>query len=186
MALVEQKKSGPHTEKERRLRRERVAEYYFERGFSAITISRMLNVNRNTITSDLKHCYSQLRNENDNFDPEIICMTQFHRMQIQRGRYVDLLQKDLEFKDRLTLEKMLSDIENRIMQSALKIKTSTESVQEYAIGVFNYWAKQQNPTFRGYVRNAWTRVSVGAQEKIDKIIEDDRKNTRGFTHLKSL
>lgn len=178
MALVEQKKGGPQTEKERRLRREHVAEYYFERGFSAVTISRMLNVNRNTVTSDLKYCYSQLKEENDNFDPTTICMTQFHRMQMQRARYVDLLHKELEFKDRLTLEKMLSDIENRIMQAALKIKASSENIEKMAVDIFNYWAKQQDSTYRGVPRSILKKVSVEAQEKIDKIIEEDKKKTR--------
>lgn len=184
MALVEQKKGGPYSEKERRIRRERVADLYFDRGFPAITISRMLNVNRNTVNSDLNYCYTQLKKENDDFDSTTICMTQFHRMQIQRTRFVDLLHKELEFKDRLTLEKMLSDIEYRIMQTALKIEASAENIEKYGIDLFNYWAKKQNPTFGGISHSLLRRVSLEAREKIEKIIEEDHKKTHGFTLLK--
>jgi len=185
MALVEQKKGGPYSAKQRRLRREEVAELYFERGFSAVNISRILNVNRNTVTNDLNECYAQLKKENDDFNPTTICMTQFHRMQIQRTRFVDLLHKELEFRDRLTLEKMLSDIENRLLQAALKIEASSENIQGYAIQIFNMWAKKQNPTFRGISRYHMSRLSLEAQEKIDKIMEEDRKKTHGFTFLKT-
>lgn len=50
MALVEQKRGGPHSEKERRLRHEQVAELYFERGFPAITIPKCDSIYKNLNT----------------------------------------------------------------------------------------------------------------------------------------
>ena len=184
MALVEQKKSGPHSEKERRLRREQVADLSIYRGLSVIEISRRLNVNRNTNTSDLKYCYSKLKEENDDFDTTTICMIQFHRMQIQRARFVDLLYKELELKDRFTLEKMLLDIDNRIMQAALKIETSEENLEKYGTKIFNEWAKGEKPTFRGIPYSFFWRVSVEAYEKILAMIKDDRTKTNGCTIVK--
>jgi len=179
---VEGKKGGPYSAKERRLRREHVAELYFEKGISAVNISRILNVNRNTVMNDLNVCYAQLKKENADFDPTTICMTQFHRMQIQRARFVDLLNNDLEFRDRLNVEKMISDMEYRLMQTALKIKTSSENVVNHAIQIFNMWAKKQNPTFRGISSYDVDRLSVDAHEKVDKIIQEDREKTCGFTY----
>jgi len=145
-------------------------------------MSRMLDVNRNTITNDLKVCFSQLSNEHDGFDIGAIIMTQFHRMEIQRRRFVDLLNKNLEFCDRLTLERMISDIENRVMQAAIRIDSSSTNIVKLAVGFFNRWAKQQNSTFQGISADSFRIVSVETREKIDKIIEEDKK-TRGYTYM---
>ena len=179
------KKGGPYSAKERKIRRQKVAELFFEKGYDGLTMSRMLNVHRNTITTDLKVCFSQLKNEYNDFDAGTLCMTQFHRMEIQRRRLVDLLFKNLEFRDRLTLERMISDIENRIMQTAIKIDSGSIIVDKLAVGLFNIWAKQQNPTFRGISMNIVRRVSVEAHEQISKIIEEDKKKTLGYTYMKT-
>jgi len=180
---VDEKKGGPYSVKERKIRRQRVAELFFEKGYNALTISRMLNVNRTTITNDLKACFSQLANEHNDFDIGAMCMTQFHRMEIQRSRLVDLLSKDLEFRDRLTLERIISEIENRIMQSAIRIDASSTNVVKLAVGVFSKWAKRQDPTFRGISLDSLRRVSVKASEKIHKIIDEDQKKTLGYTYM---
>jgi len=179
---VDKKKGGPYSAKERKIRRHKVAELFFEKGYDALTISRMLDVNRNTITNDLKVCFSQLSNEHDGFDIGAIVMTQFHRMEIQRRRLVDLLNKTLEFHDRLTLERMISDIDNRVQQGAIRVDSSSTNVVKLAVGVFNRWAKEQNPTFQGFSTNSLRIVSVVAREKIDKIMEEDKK-TRGYTYM---
>jgi len=180
---VDEKKGGPYSVKERKIRRQRVAELFLEKGYDALTISRMVNVNRNTITNDLKACFSQLANEHNDFNFGAICITQFHRMEIQRRRLVDLLHKNLEFRDRLTLERMISDIENRIMQAAIRIDASSTNVDKLAVRVFNTWAKVQNPTFRGISPNSLRTVSVKASEKINKIIDEDKKKTLGYTYM---
>jgi len=183
MALVEQKMGGPYSSKERKQRRERVAELYFERGYHVTDIAEKLNVSRNTISDDLKLCFSQLRNEYDDFNYTTICMTQFHRMGIQRRRLMDLLQTETKFSNRMALEKMITDIENKIMQAALKIDVNYNNIQTHAIDMINIWAKEQNPTFRVTPHNQSDRISIEAQDKIDKIIEEDLKNTQGFTLL---
>jgi len=181
--IEDEKKGGPYSEKERKIRREKVAELFFEKGYSVVMISRMLNVNRNTITNDLKCCFSELKKEFSNFDLKTIYMTQFHRMEIQRRRLVDLLYKNIEFNERLPLERLISDIENKIMQSALKIDLTIENIEKFAIALFNSWAKEQQPSFRGFSKNILEQVSPKAYEKIDKIIKDDQKNTHGYAFV---
>jgi len=61
MALVEQvKKGGPYTKKEQDDRRQEVFKLHFEKGYSAMKISEVLNMNRNTINEDIRHWYSEL------------------------------------------------------------------------------------------------------------------------------
>ena len=183
MALVTEKKGGPYSTKDRKLRREKVADLYFERGFSVVNIARTLDVNRNTVSHDVNYCFLQLSKEYFGFESTAVCMAQFHRMEIQRARLVDLLNKSLEFKDRLALERMLTNIENKIMQAALKITSNKENIVNRAKIIFNLWAKQQNPTFRGIPNHSLRRVSLEARDKIEKIMNEDWKTTSGFTYL---
>ncbi len=184
MALVTEKKGGPYSTKDRKLRREKVADLYFDRGLSVVNIARTLDVNRNTVSKDVNYCFLQLSKEYFGFESSAICMAQFHRMEIQRARLVDLLNKSLEFKDRLALERMLTNIENKIMQAALKISSNKENNTRTARIIYNSWAKEQNPTFRGIPDYNLRRVSVEAYDKIAKIMEEDWNTTSGFTYLK--
>ena len=131
-----------------------------------MTISRILNVNRNTITNDLKFCYEKLAEEYDHFDLNTKYMTQMLRMEIQRRRFVDLLGKQISFKERLVLERMISDIDYKIMQSAIRVHTTPEQVQNLAVEIFNDWAKNQKPSFQGISNQRIIRVSTQAEEKI--------------------
>jgi len=171
------KKGGPYSTNQRRIRREKVAELFFEKSYPAVAISRMLNVNRNTVTNDLKYCYSELKKERYNFNAVTICMTQFHRMEIQRKRLVEYLLKELEFRDRLALERTITDLENKILQAALRLEANADAVAKFATAIFNMWAKEQNSTFRGISSKILQRVSQNAKEKIDKIIKEDEKNS---------
>jgi len=180
---VKEKKGGPYSAKERRLRRERVAEYHFDKGIPAVEISRMLDVNRNTVSNDLRYCYSKLREEYSIFDVTTRYMGQTHRMEIQRRRLVDLLGKQISFKERLMLERLITDIDNKIMQSALRLFTSREYVNRLALIMFNLWAKNQQPSFKGIRGKDLTRISTKAKEKIDEIIDEDWEKNHCFDPL---
>jgi len=56
MAIVLQKKNGgPHTKKDKEKRQSEVYNLHFEKGYSAVRISEMINVNRNTLNDDIKY-----------------------------------------------------------------------------------------------------------------------------------
>ena len=57
------KKGGPYTTQEQESRRKQVYELHFEKGFSAIKIAEMLNVNRNTINVDIQDWYRKVSEE---------------------------------------------------------------------------------------------------------------------------
>ena len=65
-AIVEEiKKGGPYTKKEQEERRDEVFRLHFEHGYSALKISELMKINRNTINEDIKYLYSQVTNEFD-------------------------------------------------------------------------------------------------------------------------
>jgi len=109
MALAEQnKKGGPYTKKEQDERRNKVYELYFEKGLSAIKISEELDVNRNTVNSDIKHLLSQVSSRLGEDQITGAVLTQIQRLEIQRRRLLCFLdQKD--FQKTITVEKILLD-----------------------------------------------------------------------------
>lgn len=82
MALVEQaKKGGPYTKKEQENRRQEIFKLHFEKGYSAVQISGMLNVNRNTVNEDIKYWYSQCAQELKDLDLISWTIEQYHRLE---------------------------------------------------------------------------------------------------------
>jgi len=117
MALAEQiKKGGPYTKKEQEERKIQVHHLHFEENKSAVKISELLNVNRNTINDDIRYWYLQLANEIKAQDLTAKMTKQIQRMEIQRDRLLDELEETESFDDKIKLEKFISEIDNRLVQ----------------------------------------------------------------------
>ena len=63
MAQVQEKKGGPHTKKEQKVRKDKVYELHFEKGISAVKIAEILRVNRNTVNEDIREWYVKVSEE---------------------------------------------------------------------------------------------------------------------------
>ena len=70
MAQVQEKKGGPYTKNEKMKRQNEVYKLHFEHGYSAVKISDMMRINRNTINSDINYWYSSLSKEWNSYDIE--------------------------------------------------------------------------------------------------------------------
>jgi len=122
MALVEQNKNGgPYTKKEQTDRRKEVLKLHFEKGYSAVKIADMLNVNRNTINDDIKYLNSQFSEEWKFYDIRSIIMKQIYRFELQRSRLLEELDTLENFKEKIMIEKMILDIDETILQIGTKI-----------------------------------------------------------------
>ena len=129
MALAEQvKKGGPYTKKEQDERRQEVFKLHFEKGYSAMKISETLNVNRNTINEDIKHWYSQLAQELKDLDLASWAIEQYHRLEAQRNRLVDELEKQENIQNKIGIEKLIFEVDNRLTQFVSKIITNNISL----------------------------------------------------------
>jgi len=125
MALVEQNKNGgPYTKNEQTDRRKEVLKLHFEKGYSAVKIADMLNVNRNTINDDIKYLNSQFSEEWKFYDVRSIIMKQIHRFELQRSRLLEELEHQEKFKEKIVIEKMILDIDEKILQIGTKIISS--------------------------------------------------------------
>lgn len=63
MAQVQEKKGGPYTKNEKMEQQNEAYKLHFEHNYSAVKISEMMKINRNTINSDISHWYTSLAEE---------------------------------------------------------------------------------------------------------------------------
>ncbi len=121
MALeVKSKKGGPCTKQEQGKRRKKVYELHFEKGFSAVSIANELDVNRNTVNEDIKYWLIQIASQFEDLDLGGIVLKQVERLEIQRKRLLAQLEK-VEFDEKLRIEKMIFEIDYRILSFVSKI-----------------------------------------------------------------
>jgi predicted DNA-binding protein YlxM (UPF0122 family) len=116
----ENKKGGPYTTKEQESRRKQVYELHFEKGFSAIKIAEMLNVNRNTVNADIKEWYRKVSEELPEYNVSLL-LKQIHRLEMQQARLLDELENCSESKGRFFIEKILYAINSKIASETSKL-----------------------------------------------------------------
>ena len=127
VALVT-KKGGPYTKQEQEKRRDEVFKLHFEYGNSAVQIANLLNVNRNTINEDIKYWYSELyKTTNFKYSKDWLDK-QFMRLELQRARLRKELEEDISLKDRLQVERFITNIDLGISSLIVKIKTARKFV----------------------------------------------------------
>lgn len=129
----EEKRGGPYTKQEQEERRVKVYELYFEKGYSALKIAETLGVNRNTINSDIKYWYTQITAQIGGQNVGAIVLKEIERLEIQRKRLLEQLEKQTDFASKVALEKMIFEIDSKIAGFASKLAGQNISVDKYGI-----------------------------------------------------
>jgi len=135
------KKAGPYNKHDRDKRRNEVFRLYFDLGYSAVKISEMMKINRNTINSDIKYLNKQISKEWEENNIVTWVMKQINRLEIQRTRLMQYLRQESEIKNKLKIEKMIFDIDNQISQTVIRLETSEDNNLEYVSEEFNKLAE---------------------------------------------
>jgi len=118
------KNGGPYTKKQQEERRIQVHHLHFEENKSAVKISELLNVNRNTINEDIRYWYSQLGNEMKAQDLTAKMTKQIQRMEIQRDRLLEELEVVDDIDEKTKLEKFIHHIDNKLVHVFMKMISS--------------------------------------------------------------
>jgi len=114
-------KSSPYTKQERLQRRNKVYRLHFEYGYSARKIAELMNVNRNTINGDVEYWYNQVMKNWRYADPEVWIIKCIHRLELQKTRLRERLDKVENPQEILLIEKLILDLESKIIQTELKL-----------------------------------------------------------------
>ena len=121
--IKEEKMGGPYTKQQQETRRNQIFELHFQQGYSAVSIAKTLGVNRNTVNKDIEILYSEIRNDKspnhkNQLDKQVI------KLDYQKTRLQKELDKDISIKERIQIEKMISDADLRIAAFFVKLVTT--------------------------------------------------------------
>jgi len=107
-------------------------------------------------------------------------MKQIGRMESQRTRLLEDLEKNEDTMKRLAIEKMVLDIDNKIMQAVMKIDFGKQNMLNKGVTQLNNWAKEQKLDVRYIEERSLIKTSTKTRDKIIKLIQEDRKNKNGM------
>ena len=126
--ILNGKNRRPCSKEEQELRRNKVFELYFNQRHSALEISKILKINRNTINKDVKFCYLELRSEKPEYSKNWLDL-QFIRLENQQIRLHKELQKEITLEESLQIEKSITYIDLSITLLLVKIETSRRNMK---------------------------------------------------------
>jgi hypothetical protein len=134
----------------------------------------MTKTNRNTINSDITYWYSQLQKEDHNVSVEDWINKIVYRLETKRVRLMEKLDKATVLSDSILLERMILEIDNKIIQIAMKIQTTNQSVYDKTTNMFNSWLEEHGYKERYVLWGQTLRVTPDTSKKIKQIIQSDK------------
>ncbi len=168
------RRRGPYSKQEKESRRDETYRLHFDYGYSARKISELMKVNRNTINGDISYWYSKIASTHNIFDPEMNIIVNLRRLEVQRTRLRIEVDKTNEFQDKLALERLILDIDTKILQFYQKIGESSKRIMNAVSSNLNREMINQKKDTRYMSLFDQIAISGNAREKIKQIIKDDK------------
>jgi len=168
-----QKSSGPYSKKDRFARRQEVYKLHFELGYPAVKIAELIKINRNTINSDIRYWYSKLSKEWQGYDIHSWTVKQLNRLETQRSRLREDLENYKDLESKLSIERLLLEIDDKISKIMLTMAKNTDSINDMAISQINDWMEQNKLDHRFVGRWNVEKLSKAKYNKIMKILKHD-------------
>jgi len=165
-----QKSSAPYSRRDRFARRQEVYRLHFELGYFAVKIAEMMKINRNTINSDIKYWYSKLARDWNGYDISAWTVKQLNRLETQRSRLREELEKQKNLEDKLSIERLILEIDDRISKIMISMVKTADSINEIAISQINDWMEQNKLDHRFIGRWSVEKVSKKRHDKIKEIL----------------
>jgi len=131
----------------------------------------MIKVNRNTINSDITYWYSQLKKEDSKVSAEDWINKMLYRLETKRTRLMEKLDKAISLDDSLLLEKMLYEIDIKIIQIIMKIQNTNQSIYNRTTNMFNNWLEEHNYKERYVLCGQRLKVTSGTRENTKRLIQ---------------
>jgi hypothetical protein len=167
-------KFAPFTKAERRKRRTEVYKLHFENGMPATRIAQLMNVDRNTINKDLKFLYRQALNDYNLEEMSVndILEKQLVRLEAQRDRLGLYLSDAKEINNKIAIERLIADIDFRILTAVEKISHNTGQFWDQIIRAANKIAEKNNLSIRYTSLFELQKISIDSRKSLDEIRED--------------
>src|SRR3972149_9002395 len=160
------KKGGPYSKNDKIVRRDEVYRLHFDYGYSARKIAELMKVSRNTINGDMQYWYSKISRNIHIINPETSIIVQLDKMKIQGTRLREQLDKVSDGSERITIERLIFDINSKIMHTVQKLADSKIRNQERAAEWLNNQMSKINWSARMLTYFDTISVSPKSYERI--------------------
>jgi len=135
------KKGGPYSKGNRLARRKEVHRLHFEYGYTASQVADLMKVNRNTIYADLNYWYEQSFLNVNRYDPSEAIQINIQRLDVQRTRLREQLDKAETFQEKLALERLMFAIDTKIFDTHIRLTNSIRNGHDRSTKRLNEWLK---------------------------------------------
>jgi len=172
------KRRGPYTKQDREARRNEVYRLHFDYGFSARKIADFLQIDKNTICGDVNFWYAKINKTFNAHFTEDVIFARILRLEEQRTRLRELLDKTSNLSEKITIERLIFDIESKLINSLQKTAYSHHVVFDNIIRGLNNQAEKTKSKDRWTSLYEYFTVSAKARERINEIIKADREKPK--------
>jgi len=176
----QKKKGGPFSKHQRDKRKDEVYRLHFEYGYSARKIADLMKINRNTVNGDIDYWYSKIVKNSNIYNPEYAITLNLQRLDIQRSRLRERLDKAESFEQKLALDRLIFDIDSKILHTHHRLTESAVRAIDESTERLNSWMKKTKKKERFISLHDRISVSEKADERINKIIIEDRLRGRNL------
>jgi len=167
------KKGGPYKKHQRQKRMDEVYRLHFELGYSSSKISSMMGINRKTISSDINFWYRKLGQEWHYMNTDSLFMRQLRRFEEQRNGLVLMKKQEKSFAESLALEKLIFEIDYKIISFLSKANWGDQMVNQEMVRVLNEYSKKTHLGTSWRPKADIVRTSTSTMEKINRLIQED-------------
>ena len=171
-------KPGPYTKSKKEIRRNEVFRLHFEYGYSARKIADLMKISRNTINGDIDFLYGITVKNYDLINPQTAVIKQLTKLEIQKTRLRESLDKTQNFSEKISIERLLFDIDSKIIHVRIKISESHYRVHELATNWLNRHMQKSDVMGSYFPYFGTLHVSKKTRRKINKIIDEDPYHKR--------
>ena len=133
-----------------------------------------MNVNRNTINADLEFWYSEIGENVNIVNPEEGVVNWLEQMDIQISRLREQLDKAKSHSERMTIERLIYEINSRILNTHFKLSNSMIRLNRLASKMLNDHMEKNKDSSRYLTYFDRWSVSEKTKKKIDKVLKEGR------------
>ena len=169
------KKGGPYSSEQKAKRRDIVARYYFEYGYSARKISQIMKVNRNTINRDINYLCARMNEKNIGYHPEVSVANYLEKMAYNGTRLREMLDEAKTISEKVAIEKLILAVDSKMVDVSLKTTYSQLNLREQVHNEANRLLKESKMKVQFVSDWSYILCSDNAKDKIVEIIKKDRK-----------
>jgi hypothetical protein len=165
-------KFAPFTLAQRKERRQEVYKLHFDHGMPATRIAELIKVDRNTINNDLKILYRKaIKDHNSDLMYDEIVEKHLLRLETQRDRLGLYLCDSKDINTKLTIERMIADIDFKIIGMMDRISQSTANYWDTVVEEINKLAESEGLKWRCTVPYELHRISIDSRQDLDKLMK---------------